>query len=96
MQGYINQEQKQKEWINMNNNNIISYENGYNFLHDLLSNYDTKTALQIAKNYLNLQTNINNSWNEQAKQKNYSEYSFCCELYQAILQHVIIYKNKSE
>lgn len=64
------------------NTNIISFDNGFDFMRDLLSNYDIDTALQIANDYLDLQAHINGNIYE-FKNNNPAEYTFCCELYAA-------------
>lgn len=64
---------------------IISFDNGFDFMRDLLSNYEKKKALQIANDYLDMQSHINGSI-DNFKNNNPEEYTFCCELYQATKQ----------
>ena len=52
------------------------YNTGYEFFKDLCSEYGIEEAVKIANSYLDLPNRKNNP----------DEYSFCCELYNAVQQ----------
>ena len=52
------------------------YDTGYEFFKDLCTNYGITEAVRIANSYLDLQ--IHNTDPE--------EFTFCCELYNAVKQ----------
>lgn len=56
---------------------MAGYSTGIEFFKDLLFNYGSEEAVKIANSYLDLQI----------KNKDPEEFSFCCDLYNAIKNH---------
>ena len=63
---------------------IIGFNNGVEFCKDLFSSYGKEEGTKLANAYLDMQAETNNHWTGKAIENNKEEYTFCCELYQAL------------
>ena len=70
----------------MKESKIIAFDNGFAFFRDLLCCYGKEQAIKMANDYLDMQSHINGTL-DNFKNNNTEEYTFCCELYQAVKRY---------